>query len=439
MNRETRPRLVYVGMSADLLHPGHMNILGEAAKLGSVVVGLLTDSAIASYKRLPYMTYEQRLAVIKHIKGVDQVVAQETLDYSANLRKIRPSFVVHGDDWKTGVQAHTRKQVIEVLSEWGGELVEVPYTEGISSTHLHSAMKNIGTTPNIRLSRLRRLLSAKPLARILEAHNGLSALITENLRVERAGLPLEFDGVWLSSLTDSMSRGKPDIEAVDISSRLNTVNEIFEVTTKPMIFDGDTGGRLEHLPFTVRSLERLGVSAIVIEDKVGLKRNSLTGSDVRQFQADPQDFALKIAAAKNAQVTQDFMVIARIESFILNKPLDDAIYRARCYRDAGADAVLIHSKSELPNEVLKFAETFHSTPDAIPIVVVPTTFNKVREKELVDAGIQIVIYANHLLRAAYPRMREVAKLILSEGRSFEANELLEPIDSILGLIPENSQ
>lgn len=428
---------VYVGMSADLIHPGHINVLEKASELGSVSVGLLTDAAIASYKRLPFMSFDQRRAVIERIKGVDRVFPQETLDYVPNLRMMQPDFVVHGDDWATGVQSETRQRVIDVLVEWGGQLIEVPYTSGISSTQLHAEMKKIGTTPNVRLSRFRRLVNAKPMVRILEAHNGMSALIAESLRIQRGSVPVEFDAVWSSSLTDSTSRGKPDIEAVDISSRLSTVNEIFEVTTKPMVFDGDTGGRIEHIPFTVRSLERLGVSALVIEDKEGLKRNSLFGTDANQIQADPHEFGQKIFAAKKSQITEDFMVVARTESLVLKQGLEDALSRARIYVESGADAILIHSKSDEPTEVMEFSRTFSEEFPAVPIIAVPTMFNRATDEELAASGVRVLIYANHMLRAAYPNMRAVAESILIHGRTFEAEEFLEPISSILTLIPEN--
>lgn len=430
---------VYVAMAVDLLHPGHINVIGRAAELGSVTVGLLTDSAVAKYKRLTFMNFDQRAMLLQQIKGVDFVIPQETWDYRPNLQQLKPDYVVHGDDWVTGVQAGIRRQVIDVLSEWGGQLVEVPYTHGISSTQLHSQMREVGTTPNVRLSRFRRLLDAKPIVRILEAHNGLSGLIVETLRVERNNLPLEFDGVWLSSLTDSTSRGKPDIEAVDVSSRLSTVNEIFEVTTKPMVFDGDTGGRIEHVPFTVRSLERLGVSAMVIEDKEGLKRNSLFGTEAKQVQAEPEDFGRKISVAKQSQITEDFMVIARIESLILKQGLEDALSRARIYAGAGADAVLIHSKSEKPDEVMEFSRIFSQEFPAVPIIAVPTMFNRATDEELATSGIRALIYANHMLRAAYPNMLAVAERILTHGRTLEAEELLEPIESILTLIPGNQE
>ncbi len=439
MNISENARQVYVSMAIDLLHPGHINVLKRATELGSVTVGLLSDAAIASYKRVPFMSFEQRLTLIENIKGVDRVVPQETWDYTANLRRLKPDFVVHGDDWVTGNQAKIRERVIQVLAEWGGKLIEVPYTLGISSTRLGEELKRIGTTPNIRLSLFRRLLDAKPLVRILEAHNGISALIAESMTIERKGTLVEFDAMWSSSLTDATSRGKPDIEAVDISSRLATVNEIFEVTSKPMVFDGDTGGRIEHIPFTVRSLERLGVSAIVIEDKEGLKRNSLFGTEANQVQADPHEFGSKITVAKTSQITSDFMVVARIESLILKQGLDDALARARIYVQSGADAVLIHSKSDSPNEIIRFSKNFSSEFPSVPIIAVPTTFNRATDIELSKAGVKVVIYANHMLRAAYPNMRLVAEKILIHGRSFEAEALLEPLASVLTLIPGNKE
>jgi len=428
---------VYVGMSADLIHPGHINILEHAAKLGDVTVGLLTDAAIASYKRLPHMTFEQRKKVVESLKGVRHVVAQETLDYVPNLRELQPDYVVHGDDWRTGVQHETRQRVIDALAEWGGELIEVPYTQGISSTQLNESVKQIGTTPSVRLSRLRRLMENKPIIRILEAHNGLTGLIAETTQVERNGTTVEFDGMWSSSLTDSTSRGKPDIEAVDISSRLQTLNDIFEVTTKPLIFDGDTGGKPEHFVFTVRSLERLGVSAVIIEDKEGLKRNSLFGTEVEQTQSTIEDFSARIAIGKHAQITDDFMIIARLESLILEKGMDDAVKRAQAYIAAGADAIMIHSRRKEPDEIFEFCKKAESFEHHVPIVAVPSSYNHISEEELASWGVNIVIYANHMLRAAYPNMRKVAETILTNGRSLEADPLLAPISEALAIIPEN--
>lgn len=426
---------VYMGMSADLLHPGHINIIQKAAELGELTVGLLTDSAIASYKRLPFLTFDQRRNVVENIKGVHAVVAQETLDYVPNLKKYRPDIVVHGDDWRNGVQKKTRDAVIAALSEWGGKLVEFPYTEGISSTKLHASLKEVGTTPEIRLRTLKRMIEAKPLLRFMEAHNGLSGLVVEHASVKENGVQREFDGMWGSSLTESTVKGKPDIEVVDISSRLSNLNEIFEVTTKPLIFDGDTGGKPEHFAFTVRSLERLGVSAVIIEDKVGLKKNSLLGNDVQQQQASIEEFCAKIETGKRALVTDEFMIIARIESLILDKGIEDALTRAKAYLDAGADGIMIHSRQKTPDEIFEFCDRYKEFPNARPLVVVPSSFNSVYEEEFEKRGVKIVIYANHLLRAAYPNMQEVAQRILKNGRSMECDDLCMPIKEILDLIP----
>lgn len=426
---------VYVGMSADLIHPGHMNILREAAKYGEVTVGLLTDTAIASYKRLPYMSYEMRRLVIENIKGVARVVPQETLDYRPNLIRFKPDYVVHGDDWVSGVQAQTRQQVIDCLKDWDGSLIEVKYTDGISSTQINKSVKEIGTTPTIRLQRLKRLLLAKPFIRIMEVHNALSALIVEKTSQTYNGNNTEFDGMWSSSLTDSTSKGKPDIEAVDLSARITTVNEIFEVTTKPMIFDADTGGKPEHFEFTVRTLERTGVSAVIIEDKTGLKKNSLFGTDVDQTQDSIDNFCYKIKVGKKAQVTNDFMIIARIESLILDKGMDDAITRARAYTEAGADGIMIHSRKKDPSEIITFCKLYRDFNKTLPIIVVPTSFNEITARELSSAGVNVIIYANHMLRAAYPGMIRVANSILSNDRSHEAEKELLSISEILELIP----
>ena len=428
-------KTVYVGMSADLVHPGHLNIIKHAAELGDVTVGLLTDEAIASYKRLPYMEFEQRREVIAAIKGVARVVPQETLDYVPNLRKYKPDFVVHGDDWKEGVQAKVRQSVIDALAEWGGELVEVPYTKGISSTQLNKALKEIGTTPDVRRNKMRRLLNAKPIVRLMEAHNGLTGLIVENIGVDTDQGRREFDGMWASSLTESTAKGKPDIEAVDVTSRTNTLHDVLEVTTKPIVYDADTGGKIEHFEFTVRTLERLGVSAAVIEDKVGLKKNSLFGTDVPQTQDSIENFCAKIKAGKAAQVTDDFMIVARIESLILDQGMDDSVERAKAYVECGADAILIHSRQKTPDEIFEFCDRFAQLPRRAPLIVVPSSYNQVTEDELIERGVNVVIYANHLLRAAYPAMVDTAKSILTHGRSKEADSQLLSIKDILELIP----
>ncbi len=422
-------------MSADLVHPGHLNVIKTARSLGDVMIGLLTDEAIASYKRLPMMTYEQRKVVVENLQGVTSVVPQETLDYVPNLREYRPDYVVHGDDWRTGVQADVRRRVIETLAEWGGELVEVEYTKGISSTQLHRALREIGTTPDVRRRLLRRLVSAKPLVRCLEVHSGLTGLIVENAAVEAGGQRIEFDAMWASSLTDATARGRPDIEAVDLSSRLVTLGDVLEVTTKPIIYDGDTGGKPEHFVFTVKSLERLGVSAVVIEDKIGLKKNSLFGTAVAQTQDSIEGFSKKLAIGKRAQVTEEFMIIARIESLILGKGLDDACERAMAYIGAGADALLIHSKAGTPDEVFAFCDRYDGFTDRVPLVVVPSTYSSVREADLASAGVNVVIYANHLLRSAYPAMLSTARSILGNGRSSQLEEELMPISHLLEFIP----
>lgn len=426
---------VYVGMSADIIHPGHLNIIHEAQKLGYVTVGVLTDAAISSYKRLPYLNYEQRSLIVKNLKGVEEVIPQSTLDYVPNLELLRPDFVVHGDDWKEGVQKETRQRVIDTISKWGGKVIDVPYTKGISSTQLNSKLKEIGTTPEIRLKRLRRLIEAKSIVCICESHSGLTGLIIENTSVEVNGIRREFDGMWSSSLTDSTSKGKPDIEAVDLTTRLHDLNDALECTTKPIIFDGDTGGKIEHFVFTVRTLERLGISAVIIEDKIGLKKNSLFGTDAIQTQDTIDGFCNKIRAGKRAQITDDFMIIARIESFIAGKGQEDAMERALAYIEAGADGIMIHSKDKSGEDIRLFCKALRLANQSVPIVVVPTTYNHVTEEELSLWGANIVIYANHMLRSAYPAMLNTAKSILSHGRSYEANELCMPVKEILELIP----
>jgi len=426
---------VYVGMSADMIHPGHLNVIKEASKLGDVIIGLLTDKAIASYKRLPTLKYEQRKIIIESIKGVSKVVAQNELDYAVNLRKIKPDFVVHGDDWQKGVQAQTRQRVIDTLKEWGGKLHEVAYTKGISSSQLNQIHREIGTTPEVRMDRLRRLIESKPIVKVLEAHSGLTGLIVENVNIEHNGIRKEFDAMWLSSLTDSTIKGKPDIEAVDVTSRLHSLNDILEVTTKPIIYDGDTGGIPEHFVYTVRTLERLGVSAIIIEDKMGLKKNSLFGTDVVQQQDSVENFCQKINMGKQAQVTKDFMIIARIESLILKHGTDDAIKRAKAYIEAGADGIMIHSKEKDGDEIFEFCKLYCQFEKRVPLVAVPTSYCHIYEKQLMDAGVNIVIYANHLLRSAYPAMVEVAKSILMHERSYEANDKCMSIKDVLNLIP----
>jgi phosphoenolpyruvate phosphomutase len=426
---------VYLGITGDIIHPGIINIISEAAKLGEVTIGLLTDSAIASHKRLPYLTYDQRKQVVENLKGVARVVPQEDWSYVPNLKKYKPDYIIHGDDWKTGPLSRIRDDVYAVMKEQGGEVVEIPYTKGIDSSALNENMKAIGTTPEIRMKTLRRLIQAKPVVRIMEAHSGLSGLIIENISVTKNDGIHAYDGMWSSSLTDSTCKGKPDIEAVDLTTRLQDLTNILECTTKPIIFDGDTGGLTEHFVFTVRTLERNGISAVIIEDKVGLKKNSLFGTDVEQNLATIPEFCEKISAGKKAQVTREFMIIARLESLIAGYPVSDALERAFAYVKAGADGVMIHSKEKSGDDIKEFCFKFREEYKNVPIVLVPTTYNQFTEDELRAWGANIIIYANHMLRASYPAMVKVATTILENERSKEADTLCMPIKQILELIP----
>lgn len=428
-------KVVYLGMVGDILHPGLINIITEATKLGDVMVGLYTDKAIAAYRRLPYMTYEQRKQVVENIKGVTQVVAQDDYSYIPNLLKYKPNYIIHGDDWKEGRDSELRDAVFKTMHEIGGEVVEIPYTKGINSSSLGKDIRGIGTTPDIRLKALRRLIAAKPIVRILETHDGLSGLIAENLEIENGPKINSFDGMWSSSLTDSTSKGKPDIEAVDLTTRMQDLTNILECTTKPIIYDGDTGGKPEHFAFAVRTLERNGISAVIIEDKIGLKKNSLFGTDAVQIQDSIEGFCHKIKIGKNAQVTDDFMVIARCESLIAGKSVDDALERCFSYVEAGADGIMIHSKNKTGEDIKQFCVKFRNKYTSIPIVVVPTTYNQIKEEELHSWGVNVVIYANHMLRAAYPAMLKCATTILENERSLETDPICMPIKEILELIP----
>ncbi len=437
MSENNKSKIVYIGMSADLIHQGHLNIIAEGRKLGKVIIGLLTDEAIASYKRLPLIAFDERKLIVENMKGVEKVVPQSTLDYVPNLKEIKPDFVVHGDDWKSGVQKEVRKRVLKTIAEWGGELVEPKYTEGISSTDLIAAVKAQGITPGKRMKTLRRLIDVKPIVRILEAHNGLTGLIVEKASIEKDGKKIEFDGIWESSLTDSTAKGKPDTELVDFSSRFSTIEEILEVTTKPIIVDGDTGGRIDHFKFRVKTLERLGVSAIIIEDKIGDKRNSLFGTTVAQEQDTIEHFSQKIHEGKRSQVTEDFMIIARVESLILQKGMDDALKRSESYIDAGADGIMIHSKEKDGQEIVEFCGKFKKFEKKVPLIVVPSTYAHMNESDLEKLGVNVVIYANHLLRSAYPAMVDTAKSILQNSRSKEASDkYCMSIKDIISLIPE---
>ena len=425
---------VYVGLSADIIHEGHINILKKANSFGDVTVGLLTDDAIASYKNIPYLDYKRRKIIIQNIQYVKKVIPQNTLDYVSNLKLLKPDFVVHGNDWKIGVQKKTRDRVIKTLKIWSGKLIEPKYTKDISSTIIKNKILEVAALPQNRVSRLKRLLSSKDIVRILESHNSLTGLIIENIKVTKKKVNIEFDGMWSSSLTDSATKGKPDNSSVDFSSRISSLNDMMDVTTKPLVFDADNGGQLEHLPFLVRSLERSGVSAIIMEDKIGLKKNSLFKNQKDTKQDKPELFAKKIKKICNSRNSNDFLFIARIESFILGKGLNDALKRAEIYSKAGADAILIHSKEKTPNEIFSFAKKFKKSKNFIPLVSVPSTYSKVYEKDLINNGFKLVIYANQLLRAAYPAMEFAAKKILENGRSFEIENKIISIKKIINLI-----
>tara|TARA_B100001248_G_scaffold233181_1_gene194548 strand:- start:7475 stop:8776 length:1302 start_codon:yes stop_codon:yes gene_type:complete len=426
---------VYVSLIADLLHAGHINVLTQAAKYGEVIVGLLTPSAIQELNDTAYLKYQQRLEVIKNLKMVNDVIPQEDASYRKNLINLKPDFVVHGDDWVDSSQSKYRQEVIDLLKDWGGELIEVKYSKEISDKNLKNKLMKLGITTVNRLARLRQLIKNKPIVRILEAHNAISALIAENTSEERNGTLVSFDAVWSSSLTDSTAKGKPDIEAVDITSRLNSVHDIFEVTTLPMMFDADTGGRIEHFEFTVKSLERAGVSAVVIEDKTGLKKNSLFGNEVQQTQDTIENFCKKISHGKSAQISDDFMIIARIESLILDAGIEDALVRAEAYIKAGADGIMIHSRHKDPSEIKDFMKKFRAKDSNTPVVVVPTSFNSVTIEEFIQMNVNVVVTANHMLRAAYPAMLKVAKSVLKNGRSLEAEPDCMSIKEILEIIP----
>lgn len=427
---------VYLGMIADIMHPGLINIINEGAKYGDVIIGLYTDKAIATHKRLPYLTYEQRETVVRSIHGVSDVVPQDDWSYVPNLVKYKPDYIIHGDDWLEGPDKYIRDEVFKVMEGLGSKVIEIPYTKGITSSGLAEELESLGTTPQARLKSLRRLITAKPVVRIMESHCGLTGLIIEHTKVEVGNEIREFDGMWASSLTDSTSKGKPDIEAVDLTTRLHDLNDSLEVTTKPVIYDGDTGGKTEHFVFTVRTLERLGVSAVIIEDKVGLKQNSLFGTDAVQTQDTIEGFCSKIQAGKEAQVTRDFMIIARCESLIAGKPVEDALERCHAYVAAGADGIMIHSKNKDGQDIKEFCQRFREVDNHTPIVAVPTTYGQFTEAELAEWGINIVIYANHMLRSAYPAMVKCAERILETTRCQEASEeYCMPIKQILNLIP----
>lgn len=427
-------KTVYVAMVGDMLHAGHLNVLAKARELGTVVVGVLTDEAAASYKRLPFLPFPERKALVECVNGVSMVVPQETLSYKTNLERYKPHFLVHGDDWRSGVQCTVRSEAIQVLSAWGGELVEVPYTIGISSTQLHSTLRDEGIMSRLAQKRFRKLLETKRFVRLIEVHNAVSAWVGENARAEGR----EFDGFWSSSLTDSTVRGRPDIEVVDVKSRLSSLEETMDITSKPIIYDGDSGGNLDQTFYLARSLSRMGVAGLCLEDKLGRKRNSLygQGASQTQSQAPIDDFCMKIRAAKRGSAASELLVIARIESLVLHSDCDQAIERAIAYCDAGADAILIHSIADSAREIFEFSRRFRVERPDTPLVAVPTAFDDVTVADLEANGFNVVIYANHLMRASYSAMQRAADDILAQDRGSVIRQYSATPRDLLALFPE---
>lgn len=429
-------KTVYTCFCTDVIHDGHIHIIEEAHKYGKVIVGALSDEALIRYNKFPTISLEERIRLYEGIDGVEKVVVQDSMMYDRIIEELHPDYVVHGDNWKTGPESAIRENVLSLLSAYGGELIEVGYTYSPAVKKIDQQLKEKLAMPEYRRKRLRQLIEMTPVVKVMEAHSGLTGLIVEKTVVERGGLLDQFDAMWVSSLCDSTAKGKPDIELVDMSSRLRTIDDIMEVTTKPIILDGDTGGLTEHFVYNVRTLERMGVSAVIIEDKTGLKKNSLFGTDVEQTQASVEEFSAKIAAGKAAQLTDDFMIIARIESLILEKGMEDALARAAAFTAAGADGIMIHSRKKDPAEILEFCDRFRETDPKTPIVVVPSSFNVITEEELAEHGVNIVIYANQLTRSAFPAMQKTAEDILKYHRAKEVDERLLPIKDIITLIDE---
>jgi len=429
-------KTVYTCFCTDIIHAGHINIIEQAHKLGKVVIGALTDEALIRYNKFPTIPLKERIELYKNLDGVDDVIIQDSIMYDSVIEQLKPDYVIHGDNWKTGPESAIRENVIGLLKEYGGELIEIGYTRTEAVHKIDSMLKEKLAMPEYRRKRLKQLIQMCPVVKVIEAHSGLTGLIAEKTIVENNGRLDQFDAMWVSSLCDSTAKGKPDIELVDMSSRLRTIDDIMEVTTKPIILDGDTGGLTEHFVYNVRTLERMGVSAVIIEDKCGLKKNSLFGTEVVQTQDTIENFSAKIAAGKNVQLTDDFMIIARIESLILEQGMDDALARAKAYVAAGADGIMIHSRKKDPAEIFEFCDKFRGFDNTTPIVVVPTSFNSVTEDELASHGINIVIYANQLTRSAFPAMVSTAKEILRNHRALEVDTKLMPFKEIISLIDE---
>lgn len=427
-------KTVYTCFTTDVIHEGHLNIIREGQKYGEVIVGVMTDNAMVQYDRFPTLTFEQRVEMVEAIPGVSKVVTQDEVMYDHIIAELHPDYVIHGDNWLNGPLKSIRDNVEGLLAEYGGTIIDVPYTFNEGVKRIDSRIREKLAMPEFRRKRLRQLLEIRSIVKALEVHSGLTGLIAEKTVVEHDGQFDQFDAMWISSLCDSTAKGKPDIELVDMTSRFRTIEDVTEVTTKPIIFDGDTGGLTEHFVYTVRSLERLGVSAVIIEDKTGLKKNSLFGTEVEQTQDDIEHFCAKIDAGKRAQLTDDFMIIARIESLILEKGMEDALKRAKAYVAAGADGIMIHSRKKTPDEILEFCDKFRETDKTTPIVVVPTSFNTITESELAEHGVNIVIYANQLTRSAFPAMESTAKDILIHHRAKEVDDRLMSIKDIISLI-----
>ena len=427
---------VFMSMSTDVIHGGHINIIAKAAALGELTVGVLSDETVASYKRYPLLSCSERMKIAAAIQGVSKVVEQKGLSYKSIIKELHPDIIVHGDDWRAGVQQPIREETIALLETYGGELKEFPYTLNEEYDKIEANARSQLSMPDMRRARLKKLLGLKGLVTAIEAHSGITGLIAEKTTVVKDGKTSQFDAMWVSSLCDSTAKGKPDIELVDMTSRFRTIDDIMEVTTKPIIFDGDTGGLAEHFVYTVRSLERMGVSMVIIEDKCGLKKNSLFGTEVAQTQETIENFSAKIVTGKRAQKTKDFMICARIESLILERGMEDALARAYAFVKAGADAVMIHSRKKDPAEIFEFIDLFRRNDNMTPVVVVPTSFNSVTEDEFKRRGANIVIYANQLTRSGFPAMQKVAQTILEHHRALEAEALCMPIKQIITLIPE---
>lgn len=429
-------RKIYTCFCTDVIHEGHLNILNEAKKYGEVIVGVLADEAMVRYNRFPTISLGERIDIVKATGLADKVMIQQDIMYDAVLNELKPDYVIHGDNWQNGPESAIRENVVSNLKKYGGQLIEVPYTYNEKVKKIDDRMKEKLAMPEFRRKRLRQLIKLRPIVKTLEVHSGLTGLIAEKTIVESNGELDQFDAMWISSLCDSTAKGKPDIELVDMSSRIRTIDDVMDVTTKPIILDGDTGGLVEHFVYNVRTLERMGVSAVIIEDKTGLKKNSLFGTEVEQTQDTIENFCEKIKAGKQALRTDDFMIIARIESLILEKPMNEALERAFAYVEAGADGIMIHSRKKQPDEILEFCRLFREKNKSTPIVVVPTSFNSITEEELAKAGVNIVIYANQLTRSAFPAMQETAIEILKNHRALEVDSKLMPFKDIIRLIDE---